>query len=102
MVIRSIRRHVTTHNWFAVAVDVQIVFVGVFLGIQANNWNEARIAEKTAQSNRARLIEDLRTNDIDFDGRQSYYNDVRKHALLALAGFSNPNAELSEEFLVHA
>jgi hypothetical protein len=101
MVIRSIRQHVTTHNWFAVTIDVLIVFVGVFLGIQANNWNEARIADKTAQSNRERLIEDLRTNDIDFEGRRSYYGDVREHALLALEGFSTPSAA-GEEFLVHS
>lgn len=102
MVIRRIRRHVVTQNWFAVAIDVLIVFIGVFLGIQANNWNEARIADQTAQSNRARLIEDLRTNDIDFEGRRSYYGDVREHALLALEGFSTPDAEAGEEFLIHS
>jgi len=102
MVIRSIRHHVTTHNWFAVTIDVLIVFVGVFLGIQANNWNEARIADKTAQANRARLIEDLRTNELDFEGRRAYYGQVREHALLALEGFSTPNAELGDEFLIHS
>lgn len=36
MVIARIREHVATHNWFAVAIDVAIVVVGVFLGMQAN------------------------------------------------------------------
>ena len=43
MVVRRIREHVATHNWFAVSVDLLIVVAGVFLGIQASNWNEARI-----------------------------------------------------------
>ena len=102
MVIRRIREHAGTHNWFAVAIDVLIVFIGVFLGIQANNWNEARLADEAARTDRARLIEDLRTNELDFDGRQSYYADVRHHALKALEGFSSPGADLGEAFLVDA
>ena len=102
MVIRRIRDHVATHNWFAVAIDILIVFIGVFLGIQANNWNEARIAERAARTDRIRLIEDLRTNELDFEGRLSYYGDVRQHALKALKGLSSADAELGEAFLVDA
>jgi hypothetical protein len=66
MVIRRIREHVTTHNWFAVGIDVVIVIVGVFLGTQANNWNEARSHREEGRSYRARLIDDLRTNEAVF------------------------------------
>lgn len=102
MPIRRIREHVATHNWFAVSIDILIVFIGVFLGIQANNWNEARIAAVGSRTDRMRLIEDLRTNELDFAGRESYYTDVRRHALKALDGFSSPTAELGEAFLVDA
>lgn len=102
MVIRKIREHVTSHNWFAVAIDVLIVFVGVFLGIQANNWNEARLSEAAAETDRKRLIEDLRTNEMDLAGRRIYYKSVRQHALNALEGFSSPDADLGETFLVNA
>lgn len=102
MVIRRIREHVTSHNWFAVAIDVLIVFIGVFLGIQANDWNEARLSEKAARMDRMRLIEDLRTNEIDLVGRDAYYKSVRQHALSALEGFSSTRAELGEAFLVNA
>lgn len=102
MVIRRVREHAATHNWFAVAIDILIVFIGVFLGIQANNWNEARIAENAANTARTRLIEELRTNELDFAGRRFYYSDVRQHALNALEGFSSADADLGEEFLVSA
>ena len=42
MVIRRIREHVATHNWFAVSVDLAIVVAGVFLGTEATSWNEDR------------------------------------------------------------
>ena len=102
MVIRKIREHATSHNWFAVAIDVLIVFAGVFLGIQANNWNEARLTEAATRTDRMRLIEDLRTNEIDLAGRRIYYASVRRHALRALDGFSSPDADVGEAFLVSA
>lgn len=42
MIPRRIGEHVKAHNWFAVSVDFLIVVVGVFVGLQVNNWNEAR------------------------------------------------------------
>ncbi len=102
MVIRRIREHAATHNWFAVTIDILIVFIGVFLGIQANNWNEARITEAAAKTDRVRLIEDLRTNEVDLEGRLFYYESVRQHALKALEGFSSPDTGLGEAFLVNA
>ena len=42
MLLRSVTRHVKEQNWFAVLVDFVIVVVGVFIGIQVANWNEAR------------------------------------------------------------
>ncbi len=44
MILRRITEHVKTQNWFAVALDFVIVVVGVFVGIQVSNWNEAQHA----------------------------------------------------------
>ena len=52
MIPRRVYEHVTTHNWFAVAIDFVIVVVGVFIGIQVSNWNEAR---KTSSAQSALL-----------------------------------------------
>ncbi len=41
MLLRRITEHVKAQNWFAVALDFLIVVVGVFIGIQVANWNEA-------------------------------------------------------------
>jgi hypothetical protein len=42
MILRSVMRHVQDQNWFAVGIDFLIVIVGVFIGIQVANWNDAR------------------------------------------------------------
>lgn len=42
MLLRRITQHVRDQNWFAVGVDFVIVVIGVFVGIQVSNWNEAR------------------------------------------------------------
>ena len=102
MVIRRMRDHVASHNWFAVAVDVAIVVVGVFLGTQANNWNADRLAANEAHTYRERLIEDVAANQFDFQARQAYYGDVRRHALSALQMFAWPESKLGEAFVVDA
>lgn len=42
MILRRLTEHVKAQNWFAVALDFVIVVTGVFIGLQVNNWNEAR------------------------------------------------------------
>lgn len=42
MLLRRITQHVKNQNWFAVGLDFVIVVVGVFIGIQVSNWNDAQ------------------------------------------------------------
>lgn len=42
MILRRVTEHVGSQNWFAVGIDFLIVVIGVFIGIQVANWNEAR------------------------------------------------------------
>lgn len=46
MRLRRVIEHVRDQNWFAVSLDFVIVVVGVFIGIQVSNWNEARNAKE--------------------------------------------------------
>ena len=102
MVIRRIREHVATHNWFAVAVDLAIVVVGVFLGTQANNLNQARIERAAATEYREQIIDDLKDNETDMASRGDYYSAVRAHALAALAALNSPSRPRGEPFLIDA
>ena len=100
MVIRRIRESAAKHNWFAVALDLLILVIGVFLGLQANNWNQARLERQQEQSYRTRLIEDLRTNETDLQQRRAYYGQVRKHALSALNAMENSAGPADQQFVI--
>jgi hypothetical protein len=102
MVIRRIRDHVATHNWFAVTVDLAIVVVGVFLGMQANNWNQVRIDRERGQEYRQRLIDDLDANQQDFQQRAAYYRDVHDLGYAALQDLRRPQSADPVAFLFNA
>lgn len=102
MVIRRIREHVATHNWFAVTVDLGIVILGVFLGTQANNWNEARIERAAGAQSLREIIDDLRNNEVDIASRKAYYEAVRTHSIAALRAIETAEGPRDEAFLIDA
>lgn len=59
MILRSITKHVREQNWFAVGIDFLIVIVGVFIGIQVANWNDARRDRQGEQEYLDRLRQEL-------------------------------------------
>ena len=42
MILRSLTKHVKDQNWFAVGLDFFIVVVGVFIGLQVQQWATER------------------------------------------------------------
>jgi hypothetical protein len=42
MILRRITEHVRAQNWFAVGLDLVIVVVGVFIGIEVQQWADAQ------------------------------------------------------------
>lgn len=102
MILRRVREHVTHHNWFAVAIDFVIVVAGVFVGIQASNWNQARAQRQQAREYRAMLLNDLDENLANLQTRRRYYRWVREGALATLDDLQRPSTSLDDQFLVHA
>lgn len=102
MVVRRIRDHVSAHNWFAVAIDLGIVVVGVFLGTQANNWNEKRLDRERGREYRQRLIDDLDANQEDFRQRAAYYRQVHDRGYAALQDLRRPQSADPIAFLYNA
>ncbi|NNE40415.1 MAG: hypothetical protein HKN14_05795 [Marinicaulis sp.] len=61
MLLRRITEHIKTQNWTAVFLDFVIVVVGVFIGIQVANWNDAR-GDRTTE---LQYLSDLRRNLVE-------------------------------------
>ena len=102
MAIRRFRDHVARQDWFAVAVDIAIVVIGVFIGLQANNWNEDRVERDAAADYRQQIIRDLANNETDMTYRKAYYEAARKHGLAALQRLDSASGPQGEQFLVDA
>jgi hypothetical protein len=46
-------------NWFTVALEMLIVVVGIFIGLQVNDWNQARVDRVLESRYLERLQADL-------------------------------------------
>ena len=46
MLMRRAVEQLKHQHWMAIGIDLAIVVLGVFLGIQVSNWNEARIEQQ--------------------------------------------------------
>ena len=64
MILRRLVEHVRTQNWVAVALDFAIVVLGVFIGIQLGNWNEARRDSAAGDASLARMANNI-ASDIE-------------------------------------
>lgn len=102
MAIRRFREHVARQDWFAVLIDVGIVVIGVFLGIQAANWNQTRVERSEAGEYRAHIVANLKANEADIRARTAYYRQVRAHAIAALDAIQTSDGKFDEKFLIDA
>ena len=62
MALRRLADQIREHNWFVVAIELGIVALGVFLGLQVSNWNDARIGRAVAAGHLAEIAEDLQAH----------------------------------------
>jgi hypothetical protein len=102
MISRRIAEHVRSHNWFAVGIDLVIVVLGVFIGLQVQEWNTARQARARAESYSLRLTEDLRYEAWHWEYLIAYYKDVRENAQRAIAAMTDGPPLSDSQFLISA
>ena len=67
MILRRVIEHVRKQEWTAIGIDLVIVVVGVFIGIQVANWNEERIERSLEATYLSRLADDVRGDIVEID-----------------------------------
>ncbi|GJL91353.1 hypothetical protein [Hyphococcus sp.] len=76
MILRRITQAFRKQDWFTVLVETMIVVMGVFLGLQVNNWNEARVDRERGRDYTVRLVADLEQDLAAARTMTSYYAAV--------------------------
>ncbi len=56
MILRKLSDAIREQNWFTVMLEILIVVIGIYSGLQADDWNHTRKENQRAE----RALEDLR------------------------------------------
>lgn len=67
MIFRPFAGGLRRQDWTAVVVELVVVVLGVFIGLQAANWNEARTDRSHEAVYLASLAKDIRSDIADID-----------------------------------
>ena len=103
MLLRRLMAHVRGENWFAVALDLLVVVVGLFIGLQIDTWwegqKEARVEsvylmeiQEDFEANRSSLDEEIRVAE------QTISDMITLHAQSSLPEPSLSFSELNARF----
>jgi len=65
MILRRISEQVRKQQWTAIAIEFVIVVLGVFLGLQVENWNQGRLESERELEMLGRLAEEFNAVEAD-------------------------------------
>lgn len=93
--------HLRRQDWTAVAIELVVVVVGVFIGVQASNWNEEREKDQKSLAFTERLKADLRVEAWTYEGQIDYNEQVLANATREVDALTG-KAPLADEALLIA
>lgn len=67
MILRRMTDAIKSQNWFQVTIEVAIVVLGIFIGLQVDDWNTAHQEKAEGEEYLERLYEDLKYDVGHFD-----------------------------------
>jgi hypothetical protein len=106
MILRRVIDHIGRQAWTAIVIEFVIVVIGIFVGLQVNNWNTERANRALESTHLAQLAKDIRSDLAEMD-RILHVSTVRMsvlNRLLAEAsgkpmpdGFDSPRGRIEVE-----
>lgn len=102
MTLRRIATQLRSQNWTTVAIELAIVIAGVFIGVQAANWNQQRQERNHTKLLLAQVQVELREFTTYLDGTHAYYATTGKYADRAHAAWNGDQSVGDEEFVIAA
>ena len=102
MMFRRFLQRLVQQQWGAIATELVIVIIGVFIGMQVSNWNEDRATARRADVFTERLRSDLREEAWGYEMQVGYYSDVATHGRRTLDALTGRAPLPDEQLLIAA
>ena len=93
MIIKRIGKGIKDQDWFVVTIEIMIVVIGIFIGLQVDDWNEQRKENTLQQIYKDRLVRDIKTDMSHAQARLHYFTVVKAYGEKALAYLDLPQTE---------
>ena len=100
--IRRIIRNFRRQDWTQVVIELVVVILGVFIGVQVSNWNADLETDRRSALFTARLKADLREEAWGYEVQVGYYGQVLKNAIAAEDALAGRTTLPDEALLVAA
>lgn len=102
MIFKRMVANLRAQNWSAIAIELGIVIVGVFIGTWVANWNQERAARAETRRMIGQLGPSLELLEQYFVSIRDYYSVTRGYANTALAGWARNPSVSDSDFVIAA
>lgn len=102
MILRRLTESLRAQHWMTITIDFLVVVIGVFMGVQASNWNQARIERENTLRLLDQLRPELRFQLLQHEKLNGYYATTGAYANVALAGWRGDADVSDRQFVVAA
>lgn len=102
MILHHVKEALRRQNWTAIAIELAIVVIGVFIGTQVSNWNQTRVEKAETRKLLVQFAPELSAQLAFFDSARTYYATTRHYADEALAAWDGDRRISDERFVIAA
>ena len=102
MIFKRAVAKLRAQDWVAIGIELAIVVLGVFIGIQVSNWNAERLDRQQTQTMLTRLKPELHNILTIYSAARDYYALTRRYATTAFAGWEGDPKVSDEDFVIAA
>lgn len=103
MIIRRMAEAIRTQNWFTVIVEIFIVVIGIFLGLQVSEWNDERQEQQQQHRYQLSFKSDLQSEMADIQSRivyQALQAERVSYVREVLGKEALPDEAISQEIII--
>ncbi len=102
MILRSLAGNLKAQNWATASIELFVITIGVFIGIEVSNWNENRLTNDRANTLTEKLRSELRLETRNIITVYRYHQDVLANAERTLQALTGKKEISNSDLVVFA